>query len=98
MTRVGYIWILVTVALAITTVSIESHQRDEAIRDATRDALYFGTKAGCDRDNKTRSETQHVARALHPRAPLSVTGSLGQDDCAKLAKKLVDKYMLQARP
>lgn len=99
MTRLGYLWIFLSVGIAVFTVAHESGSRDEAIRGATKSALHAGIKAGCARDNALLIDVQRTALKLHPRASAKgiIQGELVQQDCGKLADKFVEGYLHDSR-
>ena len=95
MTRFGYLWVFISVAISIFAVTHESVAREDSIRNATKSALHAGVKDGCVRDNRLLLDVQRTALRLHPEASAKgvIQGGLVQQDCDKLADKFVAGYL-----
>src|SRR5690242_14268876 len=93
MNRFAYLWLLFSVVLSLGVVAYDSHARDEAIRNATKGALYTGVKAGCDRDNALIDEVVVTARRLHPDEANAIRQDLKPEPCRLLASTLVEDYL-----
>lgn len=93
MSRFGYIWIFVCMAISLSATTYELTTRDQVIRQDTKRALYVGTYQGCVANNHIRDQVWNTATALAPGAESHVKSNLKHDPCRKLARDIVQEYL-----
>jgi hypothetical protein len=88
-TKLAYIYVLGSVIFAFWFHAHEESQRAAAIDKATKAALFYGVKVGCDENNTIRDQVWLTAVALGAQETEEVRANLMQQDCVKDAKRIV---------
>jgi len=97
-TRLAYIWVFFTIALALLLHSCQESNRRTAVIEATVTGLSLGIRAGCEENNDMRRQIWRTAQSLHPlETREEIRKGLRPQNCNREARKVVRLYLRRAR-